>query len=88
MRPSPCTPTLRTRIDSGAGDLLVRVPSDADVRLRADTGLGEVNFDGQVQSGPGTELDRTDLGDDGVASGRMIELDVDLGVGQLEVRRG
>lgn len=86
---STATDPLRTGIDLGAGQVRVIVAPDADVALRASAGLGRVAFDGRAEAGAGPELVvPLDLGADGIRSGRLIELDVELGMGNVEVHRG
>ncbi|MBC8093266.1 MAG: PspC family transcriptional regulator, partial [Pseudonocardia sp.] len=82
------TAPLRTSVRLGAGEVLVRVPDDADVTFTSTAGLGEVSFAGQDSEGPGAELTVTDLGEDGVRSGRPLEITVEIAAGDVEVRRG
>lgn len=85
---TPAAP-VRSDISIGAGDIQVWVPRNADVTLRAEAGLGRAAFEGRESSGPGSTITVIDdLGADGVASGRPIELVVEAGVGNVEVRRG
>lgn len=84
---APVAP-LPTRVDAGVGSVEIWVPRDADVRLTADSGLGSVEFEDQEMEGPGARLSVNDLGDDGVAGGRPLVLDVHAGVGSVEVHRG
>ena len=79
---------VRTRIEIGAGEVDVIVPRDADVTLNGTVGAGEMFFDGRWMDGLGLSMQETDLGEDGVASGRPIILDVQQGAGHLEVHRG
>jgi hypothetical protein len=79
---------IRTRIELGAGDVEITVPRNADVTLTGSAGVGEMSFGDYDQSGFDLSLDETDLGADGVASGRRIVLDVEQGAGNLEVLRG
>ena len=79
---------VRTRIEVGAGDVEVTVPRDADVTLTSNVGIGEISFEDRHLSDGDLRLPVTDLGADGVASGRRIILDVQQGVGNLEVHRG
>lgn len=80
---------VRTMVDLGAGDVQVIVPEDADVLFTGSTGAGSVTFGDEERSGPGVQLDAVrDLGEDGVASGRPLEITVRAGVGDVEVSRG
>ncbi|HSK27032.1 MAG TPA: PspC domain-containing protein [Jiangellales bacterium] len=73
-------------VDQGAGNLVVVVPRDADVTLDATVGVGELRAFDSVSGGFGREVSTTDTGPDG-AGGGEIALELDLGAGQLEVRR-
>jgi phage shock protein PspC (stress-responsive transcriptional regulator) len=86
--PGPALPPVATRIDAGAGSVEVWVPANADVRFTGSVGVGSVAFAGQESDGPDARLQVNDLGADGVASGRPIVLDVQAGVGSVEVHRG
>jgi phage shock protein PspC (stress-responsive transcriptional regulator) len=82
------TGPVRTEVTTGAGEVRITVPEDADLTLNASTGAGEVSFDDEVRSGVGQSLVRTnDLGEDGVASGRSLQITVRAGVGDVEVSR-
>lgn len=78
---------IRTRVDHGLGDVEILVPRDADVRITVDAGMGEVGLFGRRGLTEGT-FDGTGSGSwvgDGEAE---IVLDVDAGVGNVEVTRG
>ena len=80
---------VRTRVSLGAGEVQVRVPRDADLRLNASAGIGDVVYGDRAGSGPGADVTvNEDLGADGVRSGRLLVLDVETGAGNVEVRRG
>jgi phage shock protein PspC (stress-responsive transcriptional regulator) len=80
---------VRTMVDLGAGDVQVIVSDDADVVFTGSTGAGSVTFGDEERSGPNARLDAVrDLGEDGVASGRPLEITVRAGVGDVEVSRG
>jgi phage shock protein PspC (stress-responsive transcriptional regulator) len=78
---------IRTTVEHGLGDVEIVLPRDADVRVSVDSGMGEVSIfgrDGLTEgdfegSGAGTWV-----GDDEIE----IYLDVDAGVGNVEVNRG
>ncbi len=79
---------VRTEVRMGAGDVRITVPEDADLTLRASVDAGEISFDDEVRSGVDQELVRTDdLGEDGTASGRPLQITVGAGVGDVEVSR-
>jgi phage shock protein PspC (stress-responsive transcriptional regulator) len=77
---------IRTRIEHGLGDLQIRVPADADVRLSIDTGIGNIDTFGQgsVDHGffPGTGTGS--WVDDGQAE---FDIVVHSGAGDVEVSR-
>lgn len=80
---------VHTAISVGAGAIEVLLPANADVTLNASTGAGSVDFPGRSSSGPGAEVHVTeDLGADGVRAGRLLVLDIEEGLGDVEVRRG
>ena len=82
-------PPVRTSVQLGAGEVRVRVPADADVTFLGSAGIGEVVYGDQQRSGPDAALDVTrDLGDDGVAGGRALDLTVHVNAGSVEVLRG
>jgi hypothetical protein len=66
------------------GELVVLVPAGTTVEVRAEVGAGEPDVLGQDRDGVHTELDQVI---DGPGAGR-IELDLQVGVGRLEVSRG
>lgn len=80
--------TVHLDIEQGAGNLTVTLPPDADVRIgRASVGAGNLNVLDEGQSGLGQEVDgTTDTGADGPGGGTIV-LDVELGMGNLEVTR-
>ena len=78
---------IRTRVDHGLGDVEIILPRDADVQVDVDSGLGEVSIFGRDGLTEGS-FDGTGagswVGDDEIE----IHLDVDAGVGNVEVTRG
>ena len=86
---SGSTADLPLSIETGMGDVTVRLPANTDVRFTADAGLGDIGFEQQQVSGaPSAHLTAYSLGADGVASGRTLVLDVHAGAGDVAVRRG
>lgn len=77
------------RAELGLGSLVVLVPDDLRVRVLTDVGIGEVS----TQDDPLSRFDeRRERGDRqvlelGPASGPELELDLQVGVGEIEVRR-
>ncbi|MGY1848895.1 PspC domain-containing protein [Blastococcus sp. SYSU DS1021] len=78
---------LEIRVEHGVGDVEVVLPSSADARVRVDQGLGESDVLGSLGSGggfyPGTGA--AEWTGDGEAE---IVLEIDSGIGQVEVSRG
>ncbi|GAA1243614.1 PspC domain-containing protein [Pseudonocardia aurantiaca] len=80
---------VRTSVSVGAGDVDIWVPPNADVTFTGEAGLGDVQFGDQMQSGPGSQVKVVnDLGADGVASGRPLVINAEIGAGNVEVHRG
>ncbi len=73
-------------IEQGVGELRVIVPPEADVTLNAEVGLGAIEAFDARSGGPGSSRQDTDLGDDGEGGGE-ITLNLELGVGKVEVTR-
>ncbi|MGY2129873.1 PspC domain-containing protein [Blastococcus sp. SYSU DS0617] len=79
---------VRTRIEGGVGEIQVLVPRSADVRVTADVAIGDIRgsgadetLDGQLMPGSGTAEWTDDERPEFV-------IEIDLGVGDLEVSRG
>jgi phage shock protein PspC (stress-responsive transcriptional regulator) len=79
----PGAPPVRTVIESGAGDVTVRVPATADVTVSCESGVGDVDCLG-VNS---DVTDHVDLGHDG-PGGIVLDLTARSGAGDVAVRRG
>jgi phage shock protein PspC (stress-responsive transcriptional regulator) len=75
-----------TMIRVDAGEAIVIVPENADVHVRCEVGVGDVNCLGR-RDDVGSDMEFEDLGPDG-EGGRRIELHVDVNAGDVEVRRG
>lgn len=73
-------------IDGNAGEIVVTLPDDVDVDVEATIrGAGEVTVLGETRSGLGTiSLDRSVDGGEDVPA---FDLDLDLAVGNIEVRQ-
>jgi hypothetical protein len=84
---SALTTPVPTQITDGVGDVIIRVPADADVHVTVHSGLGSVNVFGQgaVDNGffPGTG--KGPWVNDGTAE---FDLIINAGVGDVEVSRG
>jgi hypothetical protein len=73
-------------IDQGAGELTVIIPPDVDVVVDAELGVGEIQVLDDVSGGFGREVRLRDSGSDGRGGGEL-ELQLDLGMGRIEVDR-
>lgn len=72
----------------GVGHLVVIVPDDLTVRIRADVGLGDIvttDVGGSSDPGGGSDQELVAVFGDGDVE---AELDLEVGTGQVEVRRG
>jgi phage shock protein PspC (stress-responsive transcriptional regulator) len=68
----------------GIGDLVVRVPKDATVKIEARS-RGTVELFGRHDNGAWVHDTTTDLG---ASTKRVLSLDLRVGIGDIEVRRG
>jgi hypothetical protein len=75
-----------TKIRVGAGDALVTVPANVDVLTTVDLGAGSSVVFGEEHDGIGVGTHDRDDGPDGLGGG-TLRLDVEQGVGHVEVRR-
>lgn len=80
---APGAAPIRTTVESGAGDVTVRVPENADVTVTCGSGVGDVNCLGITSDVTG----HVDLGPDG-PGGPVIDLTAHSGAGDLVVSRG
>lgn len=71
-------------VSLGAGTLTIEVPDDVTVNLDAEVGAGELEAFGERTDGVGVSRQGTY---DGTGEG-VLDLEVDLTVGELEVTRG
>ncbi len=76
----------------GIGELVVVLPFDAPVVVTARSGIGEVDLFGHSEGGVGVERRVADAGagrdPDDVEPGDELEIDAQVGIGRIEVRRG
>ena len=81
-------PAGTTRVEArlGIGELVVIVPADATVVVDAHTGLGRVDALGQEDDGAGADEQVVSPG--ATADAPVLELEADVAIGNLEVRRG
>ncbi|MFD6529096.1 PspC domain-containing protein [Streptomyces sp. NPDC060184] len=90
--PVPPGAALSTRVEAGAGRVVVVVPQDATVRVRAEVGLGDVTLPGDpagqdVDIAPDRRTTRTLAPPEGADPAGTIELRLEVGLGQVEVTR-
>lgn len=69
----------------GIGELRVELPPDLPVRVRATSGIGQVNLFEEEDGGFGSEVDHVDDGFEGAAASLKLELSV--GIGEVTVTR-
>ena len=69
----------------GIGHLVVVLPPDVDLELRARAGIGEVSAFGRSEDGTGAELELTD---DVTGTDARFVIDAEVGLGQVEVTSG
>ena len=83
--------TVSTDAEVGAGRLRVIVPSDVTVKLSIDVGLGDVQLPGEDQKDvdvePGKHKEVTLSPVSGAKDTGTLKLDLQVGVGQVEVSR-
>ncbi|MGW0698625.1 PspC domain-containing protein [Streptomyces sp. NPDC002867] len=87
----PAGQTVSTRAEMGLGHLKVVVPRDAAVRLEAEVGVGDIRLPDDapddVDVGPGQDRRKTLPAPPGARPGGTLVLDLELGIGQVEVTR-
>lgn len=76
--------TTATAVRLGIGQLRVHVPPDVTVRFDGNAGLGDVAVLSRTRSGVAPSLDGVDRG---ASAERVLDLDVAVGVGSIEVTR-
>ena len=70
----------------GLGELVVVAPSQVPLTVRGDVGAGEMDLLGERDGG--TDLSGEVHSSEGAAQGGPLVLDVEVGLGELTVRRG
>jgi hypothetical protein len=65
----------------GIGELVVRVPDDADVDLEAHVGVGNIEAFGESENGVDVSFDRIS----GTSGARELDLELEVGVGSVRV---
>jgi phage shock protein PspC (stress-responsive transcriptional regulator) len=72
----------------GAGELVAIVPESADLQVTAEAGLGQVDLPNGASDGLGATREyRYEGATAGLDSARLIRLDLQVGIGHVEVRR-
>ncbi|MGW2293806.1 PspC domain-containing protein [Streptomyces violaceorubidus] len=83
--------TVTTRADVGVGRIRVVVPQDVTVRLDVEVGVGDIQLPGDdekdVDVAPGKHKEITLSPAKGVEDGGVLDLGLQVGVGQAEVSR-
>ena len=69
----------------GIGELRVELPPDLPVRVRATSGIGQVNVFEEEDGGFGSEVDHVDVGFEGAAA--SLDLELSVGIGEVTVTR-
>jgi len=78
--------TTKVDVELGIGDLLVRVPDDAALEIRAHADGGQVTVLGKTDEG--TRPDEHAVVRGSTSAAPVLQLDAEVGYGHLEVRRG
>jgi phage shock protein PspC (stress-responsive transcriptional regulator) len=76
-------PPVRTIVETGVGDVTVKVPATADVTVSCEAGLGDTDCLGVTSDVAG----HVDLGPDG-PGGLVLDVTARSGAGDVEVQRG
>ncbi|MGW0496432.1 PspC domain-containing protein [Streptomyces sp. NPDC003007] len=83
--------TVTTRAEVGMGRIRVLVPEDVTVRLNVEVGLGDLRLPGDdpkdVDVQPGRHKEITLSPAEGAEKSGIIDLDLQVGMGQVEVTR-
>lgn len=81
--------TVSTRAQVGAGQLVVRIPQDVTLRMHVQVGVGDLKLPGEkdkdIDVRPGLDRKVALAPADGRKSVGTLELDVEVGVGQVKV---
>jgi hypothetical protein len=84
----PKTGTVSTNVKLGIGNVVVYVPTDADVTVTCSASLGDVNCLDQRESGPNDPTVHARQIPPGADTGLHINLDVQGGTGEVRVVSG
>jgi hypothetical protein len=77
--------SIAVHLDLGIGNAVVRLPDDVDALVAGDVGLGELELFGERTSGVGN---RAEVNQDVDGTSASIIIDLEVGIGHGEVRRG
>ncbi|MER5767920.1 PspC domain-containing protein [Streptomyces sp. NPDC001985] len=87
----PAGRTVSTHAEVGAGRLKILIPGDAPVKVRVQAGLGDISLPGEKKNDIDISPDQsrnTELrAPEGAGPSGTLELNVQVGVGQVEVTR-
>jgi hypothetical protein len=87
----PAGTTLSTRAEIGAGQLRIVLPKDATVKIDAEVGVGDIRLPDEtaqdVDVGPSQDRRRTLAPPEGAKPAGTLELELEVGVGHVEVTR-
>jgi Cell wall-active antibiotics response 4TMS YvqF len=70
-------------VSLGIGDLVVLVPEDTDITLDAHAGIGNIEAFGESESGVDVDL----TGISGTSGTQELDLELDVGIGNIRVQR-
>ncbi|MGW1495029.1 PspC domain-containing protein [Streptomyces sp. NPDC002402] len=87
----PAGGTVSTSAEVGAGRLKVVVPKNAPVKVRAEAGIGDIRLPGDapndIDVSAGKERQETLPAPPGARPSGTVELNLEVGIGQVEVTR-
>ncbi|WP_427885267.1 PspC domain-containing protein [Kribbella sp. GL6] len=80
-------PGAKVEVRGGAGEVVVKLPDNVDVKGQLSTEMGNVAFLNEDRSGHNAKLTLDDLGAD-AKPGEQVTLDLSLKLGSIKVERG
>ncbi|WP_344748082.1 PspC domain-containing protein [Kribbella aluminosa] len=80
-------PGAKVEVHGGAGEVVVKLPANVDVKGQLSTEMGNVAFLNEDRSGHNAKLTLDDLGAD-AKPGEQVTLDLNLKLGSIKVERG
>jgi phage shock protein PspC (stress-responsive transcriptional regulator) len=78
------TSVRHVKVELGIGHLVVEVPRDLNLEIESHAGAGEIDLLGREEDGVSTDLDRSVAGSPDQGT---LELELEVGLGRIEVRR-